>query len=222
MTTECEVSNSLFVFVIIIINMGGPFALWRHFTSTIRDQQGVLLKALLEYERNQMGCNTCSKMKIYNMSDRVVFASARFYFPFSRPCLFSCWTGIYTCVLLINSGAIRGLVLNSYPALCSRFKFVPSLAVFVSISYPFHMLSCSVLIPLVFYLCGVWRLRVKFVSSRAVFVFISYFFHAVSCSVRCALVSFLWVLESSCQIRIQSCGVRVYSVYFSSGFVFSS
>lgn len=35
-----------------------------------------------------------------------------------------------------------GLVLNSYPALCSRFKFVPGRAVFAFISYPFHMLSC--------------------------------------------------------------------------------
>ena len=47
-----------------------------------------------------------------------------------------------------------GLVLNSNLALCSRFKFVPSRAMFVFIWYPFHMLSCSVRIPPVFYLCG--------------------------------------------------------------------
>lgn len=37
-----------------------------------------------------MGCNSSSKMKIYNTSGRVVFVSARFDFLFSRPCVFSC------------------------------------------------------------------------------------------------------------------------------------
>ena len=134
------------------------------------------------------------KMKIYNTSGRVVFVSSRFDFLFSRPCVFSCYKLAYICASSCSIHAqYGGLGLNSYPALCSRFKFVPSRAVFVFISYPFHMLSCSVRIPHVFYLCGVWRLRVNFVSSRAVFVFISYSFHVASCSVRFALVfHFCW------------------------------
>lgn len=120
------------------------------------------------------------------------------------------------CVLLFNSRAVW----RARTELESHFVFSFQIRTqscdvrvhLVSLSYAFVFSSY----PSCVLFMWVWRLRVNFVSSRAVFVFISYSFHVVSCSLLFALV----FLESSCQTRIQSCGGRVYSVYFSSGFVF--
>ena len=134
-----------------------------------------------------------------------------------------------------------------------RVNFVSRRAVFVFISYFFHVVSYSVRFALVFHFCGVWKVRVKFVSSRAVVVFILYTFQADSCSVRnrlrfiyvgceklvsnsypvvrclcffrillmrfrvqsriLLLFHLMWGPEISCQVRIHSCGVFMFSSY---------
>lgn len=119
------------------------------------------------------------------------------------------------------------LVLSSYPSRVLfmwvwrlRVNFVSSRAVFVFLSYSFHVVSCSVRFALVFHFCGVWKVRVKFVSSRAVVVFILYTFQAVSCSVRNRLCFIYVGCEKLVSNSYPVVRVRVSFVSVWCGFVF--